>query len=178
MRRPPVLVVFVAILVIAIGETAGAVMSQLRPATQRLARSRVDANREAHGLTGSREYDDEVTARAVYTAEAGLSFMHTHAEGLGPLVLLATTLVAGLVTSRRLRGALYVLFSFGVMFPLGYLLYGLAALERGRDEGVALVEQYVLPPLGGAVITGLVVLLVAVARAARGGGAGSTSGPA
>jgi hypothetical protein len=35
------------------------------------------------GLTGAAEYDDEVRARTVFAAEAGLSFFHTHAEGLG-----------------------------------------------------------------------------------------------
>ena len=140
MRHPPVPVVFVAVLTIAIGATAGAVMSQLRPATEAFARTRIEVNRQAHGLTGSREYDDEVIARAVFTAEAGLSFLHTHAEGLGPLVLLGATLTASLVPGRRLRGLLHTLFAVGALFPLGYLVYGLAILERGRDGGVALAE--------------------------------------
>ena len=165
MRHPPVPVVFVAVLTIAIGATAGAVMSQLRPATEAFARTRIEVNRQAHGLTGSREYDDEVIARAVFTAEAGLSFLHTHAEGLGPLVLLGATLTASLVPGRRLRGLLHTLFAVGALFPLGYLVYGLAILERGRDGGVALAEQWILTPLGGAAIAALVLLLVALARA-------------
>ena len=94
-------------------------MSQLRPQIVRYAQARVAANPQAHGLAGSAEYDAEVTARAVYAAEAGLSFFHTHAQGLGPLVIFASTVAASAVPWRRARGALYVLFSLGALFPLG-----------------------------------------------------------
>jgi hypothetical protein len=157
-----VVLVFAAVLVIALGETAGAAMSKLRPRIDQFARARIEANRDAHGLTGAAEYDDEVVGRAVWTAEAGLSFMHTHAEGVGPLVLLAGTLAATLVRPRLARAALHALFTLGTLFPLGYLVYGLAVLEVGRDDGVALAERYALTPLGSAVIAGLVLLLALV----------------
>jgi hypothetical protein len=160
-------VVFVAILVLALGETAGAVMSQFRPQTERWARARVAANASAHGLTGAVEYDTEVTERAAFTAEAGLSFLHTHAQGLPAIVLLAATIVATLVPWRRLRGALYALLGAGTLFPLGYLVYGVAVLELGRDAGIELSQRWVLTPLGGAVIVAVVALAVALARAPR-----------
>ncbi len=160
MRRPPLVVVFVGLLVIALGETAGAVISQLRPQIVRYAQARVAANPKPHGLAGSAEYDLEVTARAVYSTEAGLSFFHTHAQGLGPLVIFATTITASVVRWRSARGALYALFGLGAFFPLGYLAYSVAVLERGRDAGIELVERYVLTPLGGAAIVGLVALAV------------------
>jgi hypothetical protein len=171
-KQPPLIVVFVAVLVIALGETAGAVMSQLRPQTETYARSRIAANPAAHGLAGSAEYDAEVTARTVYVAEAGLSFFHTHAQGLGPLVILAGTVVATAVPWRHARGLLYLLLGAGGLFPVGYLVYSLAALERGRDGGVELAERYVLTPLGSAVILallGLAVLIVAAGRRGRAG---------
>ena len=171
MTRPPLLVVFVAVLVIALGETAGAVMSQLRPQLDRYARARVAAQPQIHGLAGSAEYDAEVTARTVYATEAGLSFFHTHAQGLGPLVLLASTVAATAVRWRRARGALYVLFTVGALFPAGYLVYSLAVLERGRDAGVELAERSVLTPLGGAAILALVgtAALIVAGRWRRGG---------
>ena len=158
MRRPPLVVVLVGLIVIALGETAGAVMSQLRPQIVRHAQARVAANPQAHGLAGSAEYDTEVTARAVYAAEAGLSFAHTHAQGLGSLVIFASTVAAGVVPWRRARGALYALFVLGALFPLGYLAYSVAVLEWGREAGVELVERFVLTPLGSAAIVGLVAL--------------------
>jgi hypothetical protein len=166
--RPPLVVVLVALVVLALGETGGAVMSQLRPALEGYAAARVEANREAHGLTGSAEYDDEVRQRAIYTAEAGLSFFHTHAEGMGLVLFFAGTLVASAVPGRRARALLYALLSLGACFPLGYLAYGAAVLELGRDGGLELAEQWVLTPLGLAAMAGLVGLALALARRARG----------
>jgi len=162
-RRPPLIVVFVAVFVIALGETAGALMSAFRPGIQTYARSRVAANPAAHGFAGTPEYDLEITSRAVFATEAGLSFFHTHSEGLGPIVLLATTVIATFVRSRRARTGLYALFTLGGLFPLGYLVYAVAVLEAGRDTGVELAERYVLTPLGSAAIIGLLALALVLA---------------
>lgn len=152
---------------IALGETAGALMSPLRPAVERFARARVAANAATHGLTGSAEYDEEVRSRAVFAAEAGVSFFHTHAEGLGPIVLLAGTIVATVIPGGPARGLLYALLTIGALFPLGYVVYALAALETGREAGVALAERYVLTPLGTAAILALLGLVLALARLSR-----------
>jgi hypothetical protein len=167
LRRPPLAIVLVAVLVIALGETAGAAMSQLRPSIERYAVARVNANAQAHGLSGTAEYDDEVRGRAVYSAEAGLSFFHTHAEGLGLILFFTSTLVASVVTARRVRAALYALLTAGSLFPLGYLAYGVAVLELGRESGIEMAERWVLMPLGGAAVAGLTGLAVALAARAR-----------
>ncbi len=166
MRRPPLPVVLIAVLLLALGATAGVVMSPLRARAERFALARIAANPEVHGLTGSPEYDDEVRARTVFLVEAGVSFLHTHAEGLGPVVLLAASLVATAVPGRRRRGVLHALLAAGGLFPLGYLVYALAVLERGRDAGVAIAETWVLMPLGTAAILGLVGLVLAWDRRA------------
>ena len=168
-RRPPLVLILVAIAMLALGETAGALLSPLRPAVERYARARVAANAAAHGLTGSVEYDDDVRARAVFTAEAGLSFFHTHAGGLAPVVLLAGTIVASVVPGVATRTALYTLLTAGALFPLGYLVYALSALETGREAGVTLAERFVLTPLGSAAILALLGLAWALGRAARTG---------
>ena len=103
-------------------------------------------------------------ARAIFTAEAGLSFFHVHAEGVGLVLFFASTLVASAVPWRRARGALYLLLTLGGLFPLGYLVYGAAVLEVGRDAGIELAERWILTPLGIAAIAGLVGLLLVVAR--------------
>jgi hypothetical protein len=160
-KRPPLVVVFVAVVMIALGETGGAAMSQLKPAIERHAAARITANAAAHGFSGSAEYDDEVRERAVFAAEAGLSFFHVHAEGVGLVLFFAGTLVASTVPWRRARGALFLLLTLGGLFPLGYLVYGAAILEGGRDAGIELAERWVLTPLGLAAIVGLLGLLVA-----------------
>jgi hypothetical protein len=158
------LVVFVAVLVLTLGELGGALLSQLRPATARWAAARVAANPAAHGLTGSAEYDDEVRDQAVFATEAGLSFFHTHAQGMGLVLFFVSTLVAGVVRGRRRRAALYTLLTAGALFPLGYLAYALAVIEWGRDTGIGLAETWLLTPLGVAAIAGLLGLAVALAR--------------
>lgn len=163
MRRPPTVIVVIALLMIALGETSGAVMSQLRGPFADYSRARIAANPGAHGLSGSAEYDDEIRARTVFAAEAGLSFFHTHAEGLGVVVLLVATVTATVIPWARLRRALHVLLGVGGLFPLGYLVYAIAVVELGRDEGVALAERWVLTPLGSAVIVALVAQVIALA---------------
>lgn len=153
---------------IALGETGGAVMSQLKGPTQRWAAARIAANARAHGFSGSAEYDDEVRDRAIYTAEAGLSFFHLHAEGLGLILFFTSTVVASAVPWRRARAALYLLLTLGGLFPLGYLAYGVTVLELGRDTGIELAEGWVLTPLGGAMIVGLIGLGLALAVRSRG----------
>src|SRR5438093_3106157 len=163
-RRPPLAVVLVALVILALGETAGAAMSRLKPEIQRYAAARVAANPGAHGFSGSAEYDDEVRERAIFTAEAGLSFFHLHGEGVGLVLFFASALVAALVPGQRARGALYLLLTLGGLFPLGYLAYGAAVLELGRDAGLELAERWILSPLGVSAIAGLAGLWLAPAR--------------
>jgi hypothetical protein len=149
--------------VIGLGETGGAAMARFRPQIERYASARVAANAQAHGLSGSPEYDDEVRDRAVFSVEAGLSFFHTHAEGVGLVLFFASTLVATAVSWRHARAVLYVALTAGALFPLGYLVYGAAVLEVGRDAGIELAERWVLTPLGSAAIVGLLGLALALA---------------
>lgn len=162
-KRPPWAVVFVGVLLVALGETAGVVMSRLRPQIADYAAARIAAAPQRHGLAGSAEYDTEVIARTVYAAEAGLSFFHTHAQGLGPLVIFASTVAATVVPWRRARGAVHTLLALGGLFPLGYLAYAVAVIEGGRDAGIGIAERYVLTPLGSAAIVGLLALAVLAA---------------
>ena len=165
MTRPPLAVTLIAVLMVAVSATSGAFLSLLRPETERYARARIAARPAAHGLTGSAEYDAEIADRTVFAAEAGISFLHTHAGGVGPLVLVVSTLVASLVPWRRARAGLQALLGVGGLFPLGYLVYSLAVLEAGRETGVEVTERYVLAPLGSAVIAGVVGLAVALVLA-------------
>ena len=171
MRRPPIVVVLIALGMIALGETGGAAMSELRRPLGAYAASRIAVNGTTHGLSGSAEYDDEVRRRAVFAFEAGLSFFHTHAEGLGLIVLFVSTVTTTVVPWRAARGALHVLVAVGGLFPLGYLGYAVFVLERGADAGIELAERSVLTPLGSAMILGVgalaTLLAVLVSRRRR-----------
>ncbi|MBI2204371.1 MAG: hypothetical protein HYU41_11035 [Candidatus Rokubacteria bacterium] len=163
MKRPPWLVVVVALVMIALGETSGAVMSQARAPFADWARARIAANPTVHGFAGSAEYDEEVTGRTVFAAEAGLSFFHTHAEGVGVIVFVVGTVIATVVPWTRARAGLQALVALGGLFPLGYLVYAIAVVERGREAGVELAERWVLTPLGSAMIAALVGVVVVLA---------------
>src|SRR5207245_6328065 len=123
-RRPPLGVVLVALVMLALGETAGAAMSRLKPEIQRYAAARIAANAAAHGFSGSAEYDDEVRDRVIFTAEAALSFFHLHAEGVGLVLFFASTLAATTVPWRRAGAALCLLLPRGGLFPLAHGVLG------------------------------------------------------
>src|SRR5258708_7578804 len=100
LSRPPLVVVLLAVLLLALGETGGAVMSQLRGPTERWAAARVAANARAHGLSGSVEYDDEGPPHAVYVAEAGAPSWRPPPGGVPPAPVVSTG-AAGLGGPRR-----------------------------------------------------------------------------
>ncbi|MBI4240921.1 MAG: hypothetical protein HY613_04320, partial [Candidatus Rokubacteria bacterium] len=141
MRLPPRVLIFLSVLLLTLGTTGGAVMSLLRPQIQRFSTERIFAARETHNLSGSREYDTEVVQDVVFTIEAGLSFFHTHGEGMGVVLLFAATAVASLVGRRRVRGLLHWLLGLSFLFPLGYLAYSALILAYGKDAGIAFAEQ-------------------------------------
>jgi hypothetical protein len=97
-------------------------------------------------------------AEIVFTVEAGLSFLHTHAEGIGLVLLFASTVVASVVRQRPLRALLHVLLGLAFLFPIGYGVYSLLVLFLGRERGVALAEHFVLIPFGTSSIVGLGLL--------------------
>jgi hypothetical protein len=162
MRRPPLVLTFLSVLLLALGTTGGAAMSLLRPQIQRYSTERIFAAREVHNLSGSREYDAEVVQDVVFTIEAGLSFFHTHGEGMGVVLLFATTAVASLVRRRWLQALLQWLLGLSFLFPIGYIAYGALILVFGKDAGITLAEQLLLIPFGSSAIVGLALLVGAL----------------
>lgn len=158
MRRPPLALIFLSVLLLALGTTAGAAMSTLAPEIRAYATERIFAAREIHYLSGSRDYDADVVADIVFTVEAGLSFLHTHAEGMGLVLLFASTVIASVVRRRPFRALLYWLLGLAFLFPIGYAVYSALILFVGRDRGGALAEQLFLIPFGTSSIVGLGLL--------------------
>lgn len=158
MRQPPVVLSLLSVLLLALGTTAGAGMSMLAPEIRAYATERIFAAREVHYLSGSRDYDADVVADIVFTVEAGLSFLHTHAEGMGLVLLFASTVVASVVRWRAFRTLLHWLLGLAFLFPIGYAVYSALVLFLGRERGVALAEQLVLIPFGTSSIVGLGLL--------------------
>jgi hypothetical protein len=167
MRQPPLVLTFLSVFLLALGTSGGAVMSLLRPQIQRYSTERILAAPAVHSLSGSLDYDAEVVGDIVFTIEAGLSFFHTHAEGMGMVLLFGATAVASLVGRRWLRGALQWLLGLAFLFPIGYLAYSALVLLYGKDAGIALAEQTLLIPFGSAAILGLLIAATAFLFAGR-----------
>lgn len=159
-RRPPLPVLFLSVLILALAETAGALMGRYRGEINAWLTEAVRQRPGVHGLTGSRDYDNELIPDIVFWSEAGLSFFHTHGEGMPLIVIAGGTVVSSLVASRALRGLLHVLLAAGIVFPTGFLAYGGLIITMGKDPAVEWAERWVLIPLGSAVIAGFALLAV------------------
>ncbi len=138
---------------------------------QRYATARILAAREVHSLSGARDYDLEVVADIVFAIEAGLSFFHTHAEGMGVILLFAGTVVASLATGRWLRWGANALIALSFLFPVGYLAQSVLILAYGKDRGIGLAEDWFLVPFGSAAIVALAVAGAAASALVRRRGA-------
>jgi hypothetical protein len=177
MRRPPSILTFLSVLLLALGTAGGAGMSLLRPQIQRASTERIFATPEVHSLSGSQAYDAEVVEGIVFTIEAGLSFFHTHGEGMGVVLLFATIAVASLVRRRWVAALLHWLLGLSFLFPIGYLVYSVLVLLLGKDAGILLAEETLLIPFGSAAIVGLGLLVGALLLSGRSGRVAAEAGP-
>lgn len=179
LRRPPLPVLFLAVLILALAETAGAFMGRYRNELSAWLSESVGRRPAVHGLTGSRDYDAELIPQVVFQSEAGLSFFHTHGEGMAVVVVAGATVVSSLVASRAWRGVLHMLLAAAALFPLGFLASAGLTITLGRDAGAEWAERWMLIPLGSAALAafgllGAVLVVQAVrARAGRARAAGT-----
>jgi hypothetical protein len=155
-RLPPPWVLLVAIALILGAEMGGASMARFKLEIARWARNAMLARPAVHGLVGVRDVDERILDEGLVKVDAGLRLFHLHAEGMGMVIIVTTTVAATLVASPRTRGVLMVLFTAGgAGYPLGYLLWSglipLIGLARAR----LIAEWLVWIPFGGATIVAL-----------------------
>jgi hypothetical protein len=163
---------------ITLAETAGALMGRFRGEINAWFVEAVGRRPMVHGLTGSRDYDAELIPSIVYQAEAGLSFFHTHGEGMGVIVLAGGTIVASLVTRRALRGVLHALLAAAALFPMGFLASAAFTVAMGKDPGAEFAERWILIPAGSAAAAVFALLALGLAAQAMRRPRGSDRGAA
>jgi hypothetical protein len=152
-RRPPLLTLVAAILLIACAEVGGASMARFKLELARGARAIMLSRPAVHGLVGVRDVDEQIIDEALVKFDAGLRLFHLHAEGMG-LVIIATTMSAAtLVQSARARRAIILLLTVGgAVYPFGYLLWSALIPYYGIQAGKTMAEWGVWIPFGGATI--------------------------
>jgi hypothetical protein len=163
-RRPPLVVLLLAVLLIGCAEVGGASMVRFKVDLTRWARSVMLGRPATHGLVGVRDVDEQILDESLVRFDAALRLFHLHAEGMG-LVVIGTTMVATtLVTSAPARRAVILLLTVGgAGYPLGYLVWSALIPYQGIEKGKALAEWLVWVPFGGAAIVGLWWLTALVA---------------
>lgn len=169
-QLPPAWVLLVAVLLIVCAEVGGASMARFKLELTRWARSAMLARPAVHGLVGVRDIDERILDEALVKFDAGLRLFHLHAEGMGLVIIAATTVAATLAAPGRARSLLIVLCTVGGSgYPLGYLLWSGLTPVVGLERAKAIAEWLFWIPFGGASIVGLWWLAVIVALHLRRG---------
>ncbi len=155
-RLPPVAVLLVAVVLIVCAEVGGASMARFKVELTRWARNAMLARPAVHGLVGVRDVDERILDEALVKFDAGLRLFHMHAEGMGLVIIAATTVAATLARSAPARRAIIALLTAGgAGYPLGYVLWAGLMPYVGIERGKAIAEWLVWIPFGGATILAL-----------------------
>jgi hypothetical protein len=87
--------------------------------------------------------------------------LHTHALGIGTVVLVSSVLIANLPLAIWLQTVLCALVSLGALYPLGWLLMAWFIPYLGVDALRPRVEMLFFLPFGTAIILGIVLAFAA-----------------
>jgi hypothetical protein len=152
-RLPPLSVLLVAVLLIAVAEVGGASMARFKLELARWVRATMLARPAWHGFVGVRDVDEPVIDEALVKFDAGLRLFHMHAEGMGLVIIGTTTVAATWVRSAGARRALVVLITVGgAGYPVGYLLWSALIPFYGVQTSKDVAEWLIWIPFGGATI--------------------------
>ena len=153
-RKPPHWAVAVALLLMAVGASAGASLV-FQDWFYDFARQRVLERPQIHGLTGFSAIDEPRITEVVEQSNRSFRMLHVHGLGVGLLILVASTAVAQLPAADRLRSWLTALVTLGALYPPGWLLFAVLIPFYGFPILRAPIEYGIFLPFGGAAIVGL-----------------------
>jgi len=155
-RLPPLWVVLVGVALIAVAEVGGASMVQFKRELTRWARSVMLSRPAVHGLVGVRDVDEPIIDEALVKFDAGLRLFHMHAEGMGLVIIAATTVAVTLIFSAAIARVIVALIAAGgAGYPAGYLLWSALIPFYGVEGGKSAAEWLVWIPFGGATIVAM-----------------------
>lgn len=155
-RVPPRWVLLVAVLSIVTAEVGGASMARFKVELTRWARGAMLARPAVHGLVGVRDVDERILDEALVKFDAGLRLFHMHAEGMGLVIIAATTVAATMARHRAVRRSIIALLTTGgAGYPVGYLVWSGLIPAYGLEEAKTIAEWLVWIPFGSAAIVAL-----------------------
>jgi hypothetical protein len=144
-------------------EVGGASMVRFKNPIERANRERIEARPDVHGLVGVRQVDGDKVDRLLARADFALRLFHLHAEGMGLVIFAGGMMIAGWLRSRSLSRGLYAMLGAGgLVYPFGYLAWSLMIPRLGLDRSKALAEALVWIPFGGAALTAVGVVGLAL----------------
>jgi hypothetical protein len=162
-RLPARGVLLAAIVLLLAAEVGGASMARFKLELARWARTEMLARPAVHGLVGVRDVDERALDEALFRFDAGLRLFHMHAEGMGLVIIVTTTVATTLARHPAVRRALVALLAVGgIGYPLGYLLWSALIPVLGVERGKTIAEWAVWIPFGGATIVALLWLALLV----------------
>lgn len=162
---PPLAALVVGVFLIAAGEIGGAAMVRFNLDLTRWARGVMLTRPATHALVGVRDVDEGILDRAIVKFDGGLRLFHLHAEGMGLVIIAATTVSATFVAAGVSRRAIIALLTIGgAGYPAGYLLWSALIPYLGVDAGKVVAERCAWIPFGGAVIVAMWWLAAVLAR--------------
>ena len=163
-RLPPLSVLLIGVLLIACAEAGGGAMAQWKLELARWTRGVMLARPAVHGFVGVRDVDEAILDEALVKFDAGLRLFHMHAEGMGPIIILTSTVATTLVRAAMLRRLIVTLITVGgAGYPVGYLLWSALIPFYGIARGRTIAEWAFWIPFGSAAIIAMWLLTAALA---------------
>jgi hypothetical protein len=160
LRRPPRYALAVSVFTLAIGALVGVVLVAFQDVLYAAARREIIRRPEVHGFAGSEVIDQARIAEIADQSNAALRLLHSHALGIGALIMLATLAVANLPLSSRAQTVLCALISLGAIYPFGYAIMAWLIPFVGVEALRRPVELIFFVPFGTAPVLGLLGALL------------------
>jgi hypothetical protein len=158
--RPPTFALAASLAMLTFGVIAGGMLMVFQDSIYAAARREIVKRPEVHRFAGAEVIDQARISEVADQSNTALRLLHTHALGVGLLVLIGAVVVANLPISVGLQTALCALISIGAFYPIGWLLLAWFIPYMGVDALRPPIDMLVFVPFGTALILGFVSALV------------------
>ena len=167
--RPPAFALMASLALLSVGAITGGLLMVFQDSIYAAARREIIKRPEVHRFAGTEIIDQARITEVADQSNTALRLLHTHALGVGTLVLIGAVLIANLPLAIWMQTVLCALVSLGGLYPVGWLLMAWFIPYMGVDALRRPVEMLIFLPFGTAIILGLVLafLLSAVALMRR-----------